>query len=164
MNIPPPAFLSPKLLLRCLSFLSPDCPLHLSVWWKRNAKSEKGGTESVFLRVPRRTQKRRNKDVPCDWVKNESYVWRAPPGWGSRLAVDQHWPQLPSEWPAARFSKSGCSCCSTTAPDNEATSTRSNDKYMKQQRSDTIARPISFLNNPRVDKDMWDWSHKTSNV
>lgn len=55
-------------------------------------RDRRGGSESVFLWVPRRTQKRRNKRRFCQTVKNDSCVWTAlarpeePPRCGLTLA------------------------------------------------------------------------------
>lgn len=79
-------FLLPRISLpRCLSCrnspLSPDSPLHLSVWRRRNSWLEKGGIESVFSWVPCRTQEEEQR-WPCQRVKNDCNVWRALPRCG----------------------------------------------------------------------------------
>lgn len=59
--------------------------------------THKDGRVGQFLREYRSL---RTKESLCAG-KNESYVWRDLLGWTSRLAVDQLWPQLPSECPAS---------------------------------------------------------------
>lgn len=76
--------------------------------------THKDGRVGQFLREYRSL---RTKESLCAG-KNERYVWRDLLGWTSRLAVDQLWPQLPSECPASEVrlyprpepDRAKCSC------------------------------------------------------
>lgn len=63
--------------------LAPPTPTDLSVQWTQKNRREQ---KDRVLRVPRKTQKRREQRGLCEGAKNDGYVRRALPGRGSRLA------------------------------------------------------------------------------
>lgn len=60
----------------------PDAHRLISSMDAKNRREQK----DRVLRVPRKTQKRREQRGLCEEAKNDGYVWRALPGRGSRLA------------------------------------------------------------------------------